>query len=135
MAQEPTTVLNISNVARTAYKMGYERFEPDAGEDTDLFDLDGFQSGGIYANHTLPRLRQLAGHDDAGYGTHTVDREVMILSQDSIEELGADAGWVNADTAPASMILDELIEAWEAGVYDAIGGAEPDGRYMDCRVD
>lgn len=81
--------------------MGYDRFE-----DTDRYfgdfeqvDLTLFKDSATWANVTLPKLRQLAGAEDFyAAGTYTG------LGEDEAHE------------------LEELVDAWEQGVEDAIRG-------------
>jgi hypothetical protein len=106
-----------------AYNMGYERFEGMAGEEQERFDLAPFQSSAAYANHVLPSLRAMAGHDDRGYGTYTENRKVAAIKPGCEEDTPAEA-----QLTEAKYLLDELLDAWSAGAYDAAEGREQGAR-------
>jgi len=66
-----------------AYSMGYEDMRPDTAQELTLGleseeaaitaaaeSLHHFQESAIWANTVAPQLRELAGFEDAGYGTY-----------------------------------------------------------------
>lgn len=110
MNQETIPVLDIEAAKGTARDLGEIEFEnvPD-----DEIDLDGFHSSAHYANNVLPKLRKLAGFDDAGHGTFQVGRTVAVLDGDhDHEDLP-----IEAEAVDAHALVDEIYDAFVEGVY------------------
>lgn len=104
-----------------AYTNGYDRFhEADLPEDEEP-TLDHFYGTAAHANIVLPNLRSMAGYDDTGPGTYTVDRKVAAIEPGCEEDDQAPAELVSAST-----VFDTLFQAWQLGAYDALNG---DDRY------
>jgi len=112
-------VVKIDDAKEQAYDTGYDKFSEVPVDDPETFDLEGFRDSADYANNVLPSLRALAGHEDGVYGTWTGDRDVAILEAHQEDDVPA-----KCVVTMASDLLDELLEAWERGAYDAANGEE-----------
>jgi hypothetical protein len=93
-----------------AYEMGYNEYRGDPVSREDMMMNMGYlYDTARWANILLPKLRSMAGYEDSGYGTWT--------------ELTGEA----QDMAP--YVLDDLISAFEAGLYqkneDLIAAGRP----------
>lgn len=105
-----------------AYNKGYDRFEgaEDIPDDEEV-RLDGFTQSATYANHVLPGLRSMAGYDDSGPGTYTIERQVAAIMPGCEEDEPAEAELVSSN-----YVFEELVDAWRSGAYDALDGRERD---------
>lgn len=79
-------------------------------------NFDYFTDTATYANVVLPRLRELAGFDDSGVGTHTVDRTIVATDDRHSEPFEVNA----------SDVLDGMVDAFIAGAHDDTGTAAED---------
>lgn len=104
-----------------AYDKGYDRFADGDPVDDPFAGLDGFREGSTYANHVLPGLRSMAGYDDSGPGTWTVDREVAAIHRGCEEDEPA-----TADLVHCERVFNALVKAWTDGALDALRGDERD---------
>lgn len=116
-----TNVVVADRVESQAYLLGYKRFEDMAEDEDDEFvvDLDGFRQGSEYANHVLPDLRALAGHNDAGHGTYRVGGEIVI-----VDEADLDDDPIAGEVWTAEEYLSVLVDRWHDGARDALEGRE-----------
>jgi hypothetical protein len=102
-----------------AYSQGYERFHPtDLPHGTER-SLDPFYDTAEYSNRVLPGLRAMAGYEDRGHGTYTIERDVAAISPGCEEDEPADALLVSC-----AEVYEALTDAWSGGAWDAMGGAE-----------
>jgi hypothetical protein len=103
-----------------AYKMGYNRFVggETVGEDEDP-EIHHFYDTAAYANHVLPRLRSMAGYNDTGPGTYTVERQIAAIEPGCEEDEPAEARLVQS-----RFLFKTLSDAWERGAIDALRGKE-----------
>jgi hypothetical protein len=104
-----------------AYKKGYARFADQELPDDEMPSLEGFTQSAAYANHVLPGLRSMAGFDDSGPGTYTIERKVAAIHPGCEEDEPAEAVLV-----PSQRVFDCLIEAWRDGAHDAMAGRDRD---------
>jgi len=107
-----------------AYSMGYEDMRPDVAQELVLGvesedavieaaaeSLHHFQESATWANTVAPRLRELAGFEDAGYGTF--QQAPSGEAQDRFDSL------LDSYTEGYT---DRVLEAWEAQQSDSTGG-------------
>jgi len=118
-----TVVVKPYYAEERAYKDGYNRFDDAVVEDAESYDLAAHRSSATYANNVLPMLRAEAGYGDRGHGTYQEHREVAAIVPGCEEDEPAEAKLLDA-----RYVLDDLIDAWENGVYDAIEGKERGAR-------
>jgi len=104
-----------------AYNKGYDRFVDAEAPDDAEPDLSGFTQSATYANHVLPGLRSMAGYDDSGPGTYTIERQVAAISPGCEEDRPAEAELVSS-----KRLFNVLVEAWSSGAYDAMDGRDRD---------
>jgi len=112
-------VFKIDDAKEKAYDDGFEKFVAVPIDEPGEFDLEGFRSSAYYANNVLPNLRALAGHEDNGHGTYTGDRDVAVIESHQEDDVPA-----KADRVMASDLMDEILRAWDRGVYDAANGED-----------
>ena len=108
-----------------AYRMGYGKFEDAEVGDPEQFDLSAYHGSAEYSNHVLPDLRAMAGFDDSGYGTYTQDRKVAAVELGCEEDEPAPATIMDAHS-----VFERLVDAFNAGVYDAVAGDEPNAEHV-----
>jgi hypothetical protein len=108
-------VVEISYQEEAAYDMGHDEFaDHDTAEDPEV-DPYFITGSARYANIIAPGLRAMAGYDDNGFGTYTVDRQVAAIRPGCEEDQPA-----LADLTDASVIFDELHAAYFRGAHDAL---------------
>ena len=100
-----------------AYTNGYKRFEDAETVDDDDPQIQHFYDTAAHANHVLPRLRSMAGFDDTGPGTFTVERQIAAIEPGCEEDEPAPAELVSS-----RILFDTLFNAWERGALDALKG-------------
>jgi hypothetical protein len=119
---ETIAVVKPNYYLEQAYQKGYERFEDsEALADDAEPSLEGFTDSAEYANHVLPGLRSMAGFDDSGPGTWTIEREVAAIHPGCEEDEPAEAELVSS-----RQVFEELVNAWRGGALDALRNEERD---------
>lgn len=112
---ENVKVVVLPEAKEEAYNMGYDEFsgiEADNPEDTDLAP---FRDSARYCNHILPRLRAMSGFFDRGHGTYQEGGKVVVVDYPGDRPMGG-------EITETRYVLDEIIEAWDTGAYDALDG-------------
>lgn len=107
-----------------AYSMGYEDMRPDVAQEiagaaeseeaaitAAAESLHHFQESATWANTVAPKLRELAGFEDAGYGTFQ-----QAPSGEAQDRFGT---LLDAYTEGYT---DRVLEAWESQQADSEGG-------------
>lgn len=121
-------VIDIDGATAEAYRMGHRKFEDYAeivpeGEEkrpSGAPPLSVFKDSAEWANIIHPRLRCMAGYGDAGYGTYTDPRNVVVLEPHEIDDEPS-VGTVLDSVEVARVLCRE----WDRGALDAIEGNEP----------
>ena len=113
-------IINIDDVKRAAFDAGFDRFAGVDPVDPEEFDLSYFTESAEYANTILPRLRQFAGYEDGGYGTYTDPADTLVVTDDDVDELASDAGWIDAQMRYSPHLFGDILDAWHEGVYEAV---------------
>lgn len=89
-----------------AERMGREAFE---GIETGRYDDITPTDHGRWDTHLLPEIRKLAGHKDRlKGGAYAEPREVFVIEHKNDQE---------GEIVESQFLVDELIEAFEAGAY------------------
>ena len=114
-------VVKQAYVLEEAYEMGHSEFSPLDPPEDDQMDLAPFKDGARWCNSLLPTLRSMAGFDDSGPGTYTIERKVAAIHPGCEEDEPAEAVLV-----PSQRVFDCLIEAWRDGAHDAMAGRDRD---------
>lgn len=109
-----------------AYRDGYDRFADmeDLGDDEPL-DLAPFKSSAMWADHIAPRLRAMAGMQDAGHGTYQTNRKVAAIKPGCEEDEPAEAELIEA-----RRVHEILVEAWDHGALDAADGVDSSPEHL-----
>lgn len=113
-------IINIDETQAQAFELGFWRFYDMDPVPVEEFDIGFFTESAEYANNVAPILRQLAGHEDGGYGTFTQKRDVLVIDNDDADELATDAGFIDADMVWSADLFDEIHDSWLEGVHEAV---------------
>jgi hypothetical protein len=120
MTNDTIVVVKVGEAKREAYGKGFDRFYGmETPSDPEDFDISPYYDSAAYSNHVLPALRRIAGYDDNGTGTFTVERPVAL-----IEVYEEDDSHVEAQKVSSEELFDELHSEWLDGVYDAVHESE-----------
>lgn len=103
-----------------AYSDAYYRFSQGEEVSEEDFQFSHFTESATWANTVAPRLRSMAGYDDEGYGTYQTPVPIVLVSEP------------DDDPATGQLLeepwhfLDELVESYQSGAFDAATGKERD---------
>lgn len=125
MQQEGTIpIVRIEKAEQDAYMLGYGKFHDMPPSTAEKFELEHYHSTSDYSHNVMPVLRQLAGFEDRhGTGTFQGERRVVVVEPEDRDE-----SIIDADVVYSRYLLDELIGAFERGVFDAIGASAGETR-------
>jgi hypothetical protein len=103
-------------VKEKAYRMAYERFN-EQPEDKDEHWFTHFSGSAEWANRKLPTLRAMAGAGDAGHGTYTEHRSIVVVQDPGDRPM-------QGTEYDSHHLHSELVKHCKNGAHDKVEGRE-----------
>jgi hypothetical protein len=118
-----TTVKIIAewDAKQEAYNRGYSRFQHGDPVEPEEFHFSHYTGSAEWANTVAPSLRAMAGYDDTGHGTYQEEPYAIVLVEVPEDE-PAEGEFLRKPWH----FLDELVECFQSGAFDAATGADRD---------
>jgi len=105
-------------VKEEAYRMGYKRFdERHESEEIGEYWFSHYTESAEWANITRPELRAMAGAGDAGHGTYTEHRDIVVVQD-------PDDRPMQGTEYDSHHLHSELVKHYKNGAHDKVEGRE-----------